>query len=937
MSNSPAPSPLLRRWLPATLTLLAALGVPAAAVSFFTQFVMDHPLLATVIGVLYEAIIFILSFLGKVWSRLESRWVDRIAEWFDHWMLSTLSRYHKQYCSYLTYQHRDFDVKGLSLQGPYALELGQVFIELSIDATTLQDVSANPIQIPKVLAEGAHSIWEYLASPHLTNQHLVVIGPPGSGKTTLLKHITLTLLARGKKRRHYHASIPHKLPVLLFLRDHANAIHMNANQENHDFTLVEALRDHLRKWEQPEPPQGWIKDQLNRGRCLIMLDGLDEVADPQVRKEVVDWVQKQMTAYLKNRFIITSRPFGFRSNPLDRVTVLEVCPFISQQVERFVHKWYLADETMRKQKEDPGVHMRARAEAKDLLQQLYDIPTLLDFTVNPLLLTMITIVHRYGYGGGELPQKRIHIYEEICKVFFGKRLLARGLELKLKPDQMQLVLQPLAYHMMIKGLREITLADIEPIIVHLLESVSWQMSTEKFLKEVENISGLLLEQENGVYTFAHKTFQEYLAAIYIRKNQLGEELIALVSDVWWQETIRLYCAMADATPIVAACLAGDRPSAPALVLALDCKKDALELRPEANAQLERTLNEGIEDSDPERQHVAAEVMLARRLSQMALLKENIFVDATLITCGEYQLFLDEKQAQGKYYQPDHWKNYRFSPGQGYIPILGVRSSDAAAFCVWLNERERGSWFYRLPKVGEINDRDGRTFFSPSNTGYWQEDQKFAWGRNPIQLSADVVNEIFGGTRTDKLDSALQLAHTFNFDLARVLKLAHPLDLVQALERVRKCALMRTHVINFSHNLHQAYALERISYLIGELSGARTRDLQHINRLDRELVRDIRPALEFKLDLDPRFYDNTGDRDLHRTSDLALILIAFFNREKVFPVRRMLIFRRRASREEIQRTLSACIEIFIDLKMFEARAEGKLSACEGILIVKERKA
>ena len=424
MSNSPQPSSRQNNWLSTlVLAVAAALGIPTAIIAVSTHFVNEHPWLALFITLAFGVVIFIVYVMVRVWQKLEGRWVDLVAESLDHGVQSLVSHYRKKYCQYLGFQHRDFDVKGLSLQGPYTLELDQVFIELSIDPTTIQQMSANPIQVPQALREGSHSIWDYLASTPLAGQHLVVIGPPGSGKTTLLKHITLTLVAR--RKQHRQARIPHKLPIMLFLRDHAGAIHDNASKEVPNFTLIDALHDHLKRWEQPEPPVGWVKRQLVRGRCLVLLDGLDEVAEPQIRGEVGNWIQTQMAAYKQNRFIVTSRPFGFRSNPLTRVAVLEVCPFTSEQVEQFIHKWYLADEIMRKRKDDAGVHMRARAEARELLQQLYNTPALLDLTVNPLLLIMIAIVHRYG-GGGKLPEKRVALYADICRVFLGKRQEARG-------------------------------------------------------------------------------------------------------------------------------------------------------------------------------------------------------------------------------------------------------------------------------------------------------------------------------------------------------------------------------------------------------------------------------------------------------------------------------------------------------------------------------
>jgi hypothetical protein len=283
-----------------------------------TRFVTEHPLLALIIGLLYEVALFVLSFVGKVWGKLEESLVERTATRLDHLAQSILSHYRKQYYDYLCYQHRDFDVKGLNTLGTYMLELDQVFVELRVDPTTPQQATSNPIQIPQTLLQGSHAIWDYLASVPLSNQHLVIIGPPGSGKTTLLKHITLTLASHRKPRHHLHQDmIRHQLPILLFLRDHAQTI-----KEMPDFSLVDAVHDHLKKWEQPPPPAGWMKQQLARGRCLVMLDGLDEVADPEVRQAAVNWVERQMAAHRQNRFIVTSRPFGYRSNPLSGVTVL---------------------------------------------------------------------------------------------------------------------------------------------------------------------------------------------------------------------------------------------------------------------------------------------------------------------------------------------------------------------------------------------------------------------------------------------------------------------------------------------------------------------------------------------------------------------------------------------------------------------------------------
>ncbi len=271
-----------------------------------------------------------------------------------------------------------------------------------------------------------------------------------------------------------------------------------------------------------------------------MLDGLDEVADPAQRKLLADWVERQMKACGQNRFIITSRPFGYRDNPLEGVTVFEVRSFTHAQIQRFVHNWYLANEVMSMQKDDPGVRLAAKQGADDLLKRISSNGALSTLAVNPLLLTMITNVHRYR---SSLPGRRVELYAEICEVFLGKRQQARGVELDMTPAQKQRVLQPLAYTLMTRQLRELPVADAVCAIQEPLARVN------PFAPIGRESSGLLLERENGVYGFAHLTFQEYLAAVHMGEQHLEMELQWHVEDGWWHEALRLYAAKVDATSV----------------------------------------------------------------------------------------------------------------------------------------------------------------------------------------------------------------------------------------------------------------------------------------------------------------------------------------------------------------------------------------------------
>ena len=131
---------------------------------------------------------------------------------------------------------------------------------------------------------------------------------------------------------------------------------------------------------------------------------------------------------------------------------------------------------------------------------------------------------------------------------------------------------------------------------------------------------------------------------------------------------------------------------------------------------------------------------------MQRIDENTYIDDSLVTCAEYQLFIDDMRAQSQYFQPDHWTSYQFPQGQAQHPILGVRTSDATAFCKWLTWREVCEWRYRLPTFEEAAE-----YLLPPITqsplGYWtigkNHANKFVW-----------VGSVHGNSSVLKIDQIL---------------------------------------------------------------------------------------------------------------------------------------------------------------------------------------
>ena len=662
---------------------------------WWTDRLQMRPVYAALVGVGYEATLLLATFAKKVWKdELEKDAIKVTADWVRGFVRGFAPGFGRRYKKQVVQDHGIFNVRGLGLINTYTLRLEQVFVDLRIDpSSNPQRFNVDPIA-RKELA-GNRPVWDFLREGASVQEAtaLAVIGPPGCGKTTLLQHIAVTLAAN---RQHRH-KVRAYTPVLLFLRDHVRKI--LGEQPPSLGRLAQEYFGDPQLFPTLRTPPGWFERRLEGGKCVVLLDGLDEVADADERRAVSAWVDKQIASYPSSRFLLTARPQGYADAPLQRAHILEVQPFNARQVRRFVENWYLANEIVASGgREDENVRQRASKDSEDLLRRLRATPSLDALTVNPLLLTMIAMVHRYH---GALPGSRVELYDEICEVLLGRWRQSRGVHDPLKTGQKLVVLRPLAAHMMGHRIRDITTEEAASVIAEPLKlvGVTEDEAPEIFLASLQAGSGLLLEREAGQWSFAHLTFQEYLtAAHWLEQKEWRSDWHALVGDSWWHETLRLYAAQGDATPLVRDCLEVD--TVPALALAADFLEEARQLLPEVRRAAEQRLIKDLEADDPARRHLAAEVRLARRLRNLQRMDDEREIDLDFITCAEYQLFLDDMYARGQYRQPDHWREVQFAKGDALKPITGVRAEDAVAFCDWLTGRQGGSVFYRTPRVPE---------------------------------------------------------------------------------------------------------------------------------------------------------------------------------------------------------------------------------------------
>lgn len=498
------------------------------------------------IMVVYEIGVFLVAFWRKVWTKIEGRLVDSTASWAE--ALVSHRKFRHRYLEHIISDYAPFNVRGLDNINPLKFE--HVFVDVRIKGSTPQIGNTRLIKHKRDEdLEGNRSIWDFIDSAQSREHNafaFVIVAPPGSGKTTLLQNIALTMAGGENKRHHARAY----LPIMLFLREHSDAI-VKEQPPLHE--VLEAYFMDQKKYPMLEPPIGFFKDQLKEGKCLVLLDGLDEVADPRDRKAVSEWVDRQIKNYSRCRFIVTSRPQGYKIAPLQTATVLEVLPFNVSQVQKFIENWYQAHELMKAREPETDARNKAANQASNLITRLRAMPALNEMTVNPLLLTMIVIVHHYH---GALPGSREKLYAELCDVLLERRDAARQIRVKFTASQSLAALRPLAAFMMKCKLRDITLDKMLSVIAQPLQDAGIvKEDIQNFPRELELSSGLLLETEHKSWSFAHLSFQEYLAAAHwLRQKDFQEDWRTLVNDSWWYETLRFYSAQTNADPIAEACL-----------------------------------------------------------------------------------------------------------------------------------------------------------------------------------------------------------------------------------------------------------------------------------------------------------------------------------------------------------------------------------------------
>jgi HEAT repeat protein len=484
----------------------------------------------------------------------------------QHTMDAILERYLEK----IKKEYRAVDARGvMQVSRIIELPLDEIFVGLTVQLTEKRASLPSGIHlagpaIPSLEDEGERFKASWLEERRRVkesglslddlwqrNSAWVLLGDPGSGKTTVIKHLALTAA------KAYGAEPAGYLPIPVTLRYLAQAWADNPAWRPRDAILRYLAGPGAKEWgfesEESSVLKALFEQVLQDQKALLLFDGLDEQRDTAMKQRTADAIEELLKRYAGNRCMVTSRIIGYDAAPLGGSFVTATLePFNDEQMDQFFHNWMYAVERREDIVEDAATRTRAEQKAQELIEQIQVHPGVKALAANPLLCTIIGLIHRQG---GTLPSQRVELYKLCIDTFiFNWEMHKRRKSIvqdSLDKDETQAVLEAIALYFQEKCQENRASRDqILEIVQHFLvqeqglPEIEAQRKAARLLDMIREVAGLLIDRGNDEYGFFHLTFQEYLTARAItrRRSDIDRYLAQYLFDPRWREVIRLAAA-----------------------------------------------------------------------------------------------------------------------------------------------------------------------------------------------------------------------------------------------------------------------------------------------------------------------------------------------------------------------------------------------------------
>jgi energy-coupling factor transporter ATP-binding protein EcfA2 len=325
----------------------------------------------------------------------------------------------------------------------------------------------------------------------------VITGRGGSGKSVFLKHIFVR----------YYNEARGRVPFFVELRNVPGSISLRGHMEG----LLKAVSATF--------DSEMFEYALKSGKFIFLLDGFDEVDHDRragMAKEILDLAY----AYGDNLFIASSRPDEI-FNGWDEFLVAEMKGFTKQQVISLIKK--------------VKFDRQAKTGFLKLIKETGLFDSHASYLSNPLLCTIMLLTYEHG---AEIPKKMHLFLGQTFDVLFYRHDATKGGAFRRKFHTSLLIDD---FRSTLSAFSTFSYSDYGPSMKQSeallaaeksLEYCGFDEKADDFLLDLCSSLSLIV-REGDIYSYIHRTFQEYFFAVFLATNDIedwGDAVEQVVRD-----------------------------------------------------------------------------------------------------------------------------------------------------------------------------------------------------------------------------------------------------------------------------------------------------------------------------------------------------------------------------------------------------------------------
>ena len=341
-----------------------------------------------------------------------------------------------------------------------------------------------------------------------TNETILIVGEAGAGKSTALWRIAYQVVRRdqGAGRR---------IPVLIAARD------LDRTSTDVDQLVVDIRR--LSRDFAALPSDLFRDEDLLAGRITLLVDGLDEITDPERRVVLHGVLADFRVRYPASTVIATSRPDSKTEEHFRRqhASVYEVAPISWRQVERIIKQVLDSRSLSTSQLE------HVTSGAQEVLRRIEEVH---GFQITPLLATIYAVSAEYSRS--DVPANITELFKKYSELMLGRWDEQKGLRQQFHAPLKDFILQKIAYEMHSSKTLYMEKGRFREMVESLMADRGYRLETDLIEDELLSRSRLLRTQGSDV-GFSHLLLQEFFAGRALSEGSI----LSYVDDPWWTKPI----------------------------------------------------------------------------------------------------------------------------------------------------------------------------------------------------------------------------------------------------------------------------------------------------------------------------------------------------------------------------------------------------------------